>query len=85
MPGNVRKLRDEDTNPCLEETDASRKCLEANSYNKDMCTDYFLRYKTCRKFWNNIMIQRRRNGISPDMPTAKDRKEILEECIKKPY
>ncbi|XP_051879353.1 coiled-coil-helix-coiled-coil-helix domain-containing protein 7 [Pristis pectinata] len=85
MPGNVRKLRDEDINPCIEETDASKKCLEANNYNKDMCSYYFLRYKMCRKFWNNIMVQRRRNGVRPEMPTANERKEILEEYKEKPY
>ncbi|XP_010142649.1 PREDICTED: coiled-coil-helix-coiled-coil-helix domain-containing protein 7-like, partial [Buceros rhinoceros silvestris] len=33
------------------ETDASRKCMDDNNYNKDMCTAYFLKYKNCRKFW----------------------------------
>lgn len=35
----------------LKETDASAKCMDDNNYNKDMCTDYFLKYKSCRKFW----------------------------------
>lgn len=35
----------------LKETDASRKCMDDNNYNKDMCTAYFLKYKSCRKFW----------------------------------
>lgn len=25
--------------------------MNDNNYNKDMCTDYFLKYKNCRKFW----------------------------------
>ncbi|XP_059837197.1 coiled-coil-helix-coiled-coil-helix domain-containing protein 7 [Hypanus sabinus] len=85
MPGNVRKLRDEDTNPCIEEGDASKKCLEANNYNKNMCSYYFLRYKMCRKFWNDVTVQRRRSGVKPEMPTAKERKEILEDYQEKPY
>ncbi|XP_069777567.1 coiled-coil-helix-coiled-coil-helix domain-containing protein 7 [Narcine bancroftii] len=85
MPGNVRKLRDEDINPCIEETDASKKCLEANNYTKDRCSSYFLRYKMCRKFWNGIMVQRRLNGVKPEMPTAKEREKILEEYKERPY
>ncbi|XP_006633978.2 coiled-coil-helix-coiled-coil-helix domain-containing protein 7 [Lepisosteus oculatus] len=85
MSPNARKLRDQDTNPCIEETDGSRKCLDGNNYNRDMCSAYFLRYKNCRKFWHNIMIQRRRDGVKPDMPAAEERQKILEALGGKPY
>ncbi|XP_042690422.1 coiled-coil-helix-coiled-coil-helix domain-containing protein 7 isoform X2 [Centrocercus urophasianus] len=51
MPKYAQQLRDHDRNPCIAETDASRKCMDDNNYKKDMCTDYFLKYKNCRKFW----------------------------------
>ncbi|XP_069477173.1 coiled-coil-helix-coiled-coil-helix domain-containing protein 7 isoform X2 [Ambystoma mexicanum] len=51
MPKPVRKMRDHDTNPCLEETDASSKCMDVNHYEKDLCASYFMKYKNCRKFW----------------------------------
>uniref|UniRef100_A0A8C4PEK7 Coiled-coil-helix-coiled-coil-helix domain-containing protein 7 n=1 Tax=Dromaius novaehollandiae TaxID=8790 RepID=A0A8C4PEK7_DRONO len=50
MSRHAQQLRDHNTNPCVVETDASRKCMDDN-YDKSMCTDYFLKYKSCRKFW----------------------------------
>ncbi|XP_060099759.1 coiled-coil-helix-coiled-coil-helix domain-containing protein 7 isoform X2 [Heteronotia binoei] len=85
MSRKLQQLRDEDTNPCILESDASRKCMDDSNYNKDMCTVHFLRYKNCRKFWNGIMIQRRKDGIKPAMPTAEERKNILESRERIPY
>nr|XP_056710271.1 coiled-coil-helix-coiled-coil-helix domain-containing protein 7 [Euleptes europaea] len=85
MSRKQQRLRDDDTNPCVLETDASRKCMENNNYNKDMCTSHFLKYKSCRKFWNGIMIQRRKDGIKPAMPTAEERTKILESTGITPY
>ncbi|KAM4705853.1 coiled-coil-helix-coiled-coil-helix domain-containing protein 7 [Rhinophrynus dorsalis] len=80
-----KKMRDRDVNPCLEETDASTKCMNENGYQKDLCSSYFIRYKDCRKFWNAIMVTRRRNGVEPYMPTAEERKRILESLESVPY
>ncbi|XP_015270757.1 PREDICTED: coiled-coil-helix-coiled-coil-helix domain-containing protein 7 [Gekko japonicus] len=85
MPRKQQRLLDDDTNPCLLETDASRKCMDDNKYNRDMCTVHFLRYRNCRKFWNSIVIQRRQDGIEPAMPTAKERKNVLESMERLPY
>ncbi|KAL8182114.1 UNVERIFIED_CONTAM: hypothetical protein K2H54_044344 [Gekko kuhli] len=85
MSRKQQRLLDNDTNPCILEIDASRKCMDDNNYNKDMCTVHFLRYKHCRKFWNSIKIQRRKDGIEPAMPTAKERKNILESMERIPY
>lgn len=35
----------------FQESDGSQKCLDANNYDKSMCSAYFLRYKNCRKYW----------------------------------
>ncbi|NWX21418.1 CHCH7 protein, partial [Aegotheles bennettii] len=51
MPRQAQRLTDHDTNPCVAESEASRKCMDDNNCNKDMCTAYFLKYKSCRKFW----------------------------------
>ncbi|XP_063155380.1 coiled-coil-helix-coiled-coil-helix domain-containing protein 7 [Candoia aspera] len=80
-----RRFQDHDINPCLVETDASRKCLEENQSNKNMCSVYFLKYKNCRKFWHGIMIQRRQDGIKPYMPTAEERERILASLGGAPY
>ncbi|XP_063781071.1 coiled-coil-helix-coiled-coil-helix domain-containing protein 7 [Pseudophryne corroboree] len=80
-----RKMRDVDLNPCMEESDASAKCLDVNLYQKDMCTSYFIRYKQCRKFWHSVMIKRRGDGVKPAMPTAEERKQILESLGRVPY
>ncbi|RVE59162.1 hypothetical protein OJAV_G00201560 [Oryzias javanicus] len=85
MDKNTRRLRNLDTNPCTEESDASQKCLDHYNYDKSMCSNYFQRYKNCRKYWHNIMVQRRRDGVKPDMPTAAERLEMLNGIGGKPY
>ncbi|XP_049912449.1 coiled-coil-helix-coiled-coil-helix domain-containing protein 7 isoform X7 [Epinephelus moara] len=138
MDKNARKVRSQDVNPCIDESDASQKCLDASNYDKSMCSAYFQRYKNCRKYWNgkkacwgwtptpvhptagtchsepcqskqcnpsppatakiladrqvfnnikrhNIMLQRRRDGVRPDMPTAAERQEMLTAIGGKPY
>uniref|UniRef100_A0A3B1IN58 Coiled-coil-helix-coiled-coil-helix domain-containing protein 7 n=1 Tax=Astyanax mexicanus TaxID=7994 RepID=A0A3B1IN58_ASTMX len=82
---NARKLRNVDNNPCIEEGDSAQKCLDAYNYNKDMCSGYFLLYKNCRKYWHGIMLQRRREGIKPNMPTADERAEMIAALGGKPY
>ncbi|XP_006032478.1 coiled-coil-helix-coiled-coil-helix domain-containing protein 7 isoform X1 [Alligator mississippiensis] len=84
MSKHVQRYRDHDTNPCIVETDASRKCMDDNNYKKDMCTNYFIKYRNCRRFWQNIMVQRRRDGVKPDMPTAEEREKILK-SVEMPY
>ncbi|XP_068160620.1 coiled-coil-helix-coiled-coil-helix domain-containing protein 7 [Antennarius striatus] len=85
MDKNVRKVRNQDTNPCIDESDASLKCLDAHNYDKSQCSAYFLRYKNCRKYWHSMMLQRRRAGLKPDMPTANERQELLDAIGGKPY
>ncbi|XP_043834201.1 coiled-coil-helix-coiled-coil-helix domain-containing protein 7 [Dromiciops gliroides] len=85
MPIVTKRLRDPDINPCLSESDASTRCMDENNYDKDMCSTSFLKYKNCRKFWNAIMLERRRNGVKPPMPTAAEREKILGAMEKMPY
>ncbi|KAF7246259.1 Coiled-coil-helix-coiled-coil-helix domain-containing protein 7 [Varanus komodoensis] len=85
MSKKLQRLRDHDTNPCIKETDASRKCMDDSNYNKDACANYFLRYRNCRKFWNGIMMQRRIDGIQPNMPTAEERERIMASMERIPY
>ncbi|XP_078137008.1 coiled-coil-helix-coiled-coil-helix domain-containing protein 7 isoform X2 [Sander vitreus] len=107
MDKKAGNVRNQDINPCIEESDASQKCLNAYNYDKSMCSAYFQRYKSCRKYWtgqkssratedmmhaweidhgtHNIMLQRRRDGVKPDMPTAAERQEMLATVGGKPY
>ncbi|XP_076014496.1 coiled-coil-helix-coiled-coil-helix domain-containing protein 7 [Genypterus blacodes] len=85
MAKNARRVRNLDTNPCIEETDASQRCLDAHNYDKAMCTVYFQNYKSCRKYWHKIMVQRRGDGVKPDMPTAAERQQMLAAAGGKPY
>ncbi|XP_033110080.1 coiled-coil-helix-coiled-coil-helix domain-containing protein 7-like isoform X2 [Anneissia japonica] len=73
-----KKLANFDNNPCLEEADASYRCLHENNFDRDSCTKYFLNYKNCRKFWGNFALDRRRNGIKPALPAKEERDKILE-------
>ncbi|XP_068093512.1 coiled-coil-helix-coiled-coil-helix domain-containing protein 7 isoform X2 [Hyperolius riggenbachi] len=79
------RMRNVDNHPCLEESDNSLKCLDVNNYQKDKCTEFFIKYKECKKFWHAIVIQRRRQGITPVMPTAEERKHILASYGHVPY
>ncbi|XP_037612443.1 coiled-coil-helix-coiled-coil-helix domain-containing protein 7 [Sebastes umbrosus] len=83
MAKTARKVRNEDFNPCIDESDASQKC--SGTYDPSMCSAYFQRYKNCRKYWHNIMMQRRREGVKPDMPAAAERQEMLAAIGGKPY
>ncbi|TEA10176.1 coiled-coil-helix-coiled-coil-helix domain-containing protein 7 isoform X1 [Sagmatias obliquidens] len=85
MPVVAGRLRDPDINPCLLESDASTRCMDEYNYDKERCSAHFLKYKNCRKFWNSIMIQRRRDGVKPSMPTAAERDIILQAMGKMPY
>uniref|UniRef100_A0A8D0GR80 Coiled-coil-helix-coiled-coil-helix domain-containing protein 7 n=1 Tax=Sphenodon punctatus TaxID=8508 RepID=A0A8D0GR80_SPHPU len=85
MSRKLQRLSDPDINPCLAETNASRKCMDDNDYKKDVCQSYFLKYQNCRKFWNGILTERRRNGEKPDMPTAEERERILKSIGKTSY
>ncbi|XP_065117853.1 coiled-coil-helix-coiled-coil-helix domain-containing protein 7 [Paramisgurnus dabryanus] len=82
---SAQKLRNVDINPCIEESDGSQKCLDAYNYDKNMCSAYFLKYKNCRKYWHAMMLQRRREGVKPDMPTAEERERIIAALGGKPY
>uniref|UniRef100_A0A8C5PBJ7 Coiled-coil-helix-coiled-coil-helix domain-containing protein 7 n=1 Tax=Leptobrachium leishanense TaxID=445787 RepID=A0A8C5PBJ7_9ANUR len=80
-----RRMRDLDLNPCIKETDASSKCMDENNYRKEMCTLYFIKYKNCRKFWNDVMMHRKRDGVTPYMPTAEERENMLNSLGRVPY
>nr|XP_045363079.1 coiled-coil-helix-coiled-coil-helix domain-containing protein 7 [Camelus bactrianus] len=55
MPMVTQKLRDPDVNPCLSESDASTRCMDENNYDKERCSAYFLKYRSCRKFWQKSL------------------------------
>lgn len=50
-------------NPCMEESEASMKCLVENSYDKSKCTIYFEAYRECKRAWNKEKAERRRQGL----------------------
>ncbi|XP_011315431.1 coiled-coil-helix-coiled-coil-helix domain-containing protein 7 [Fopius arisanus] len=70
-------------NPCHEESEGSRRCLEKNNYNYDACTLYFDNFKACKKFWNEVKWSRKRQGITPPLPLPDDRKKIKAEYMEK--
>ncbi|KAG7219574.1 hypothetical protein INR49_019001 [Caranx melampygus] len=80
MDKNTKKLRNQDINPCIEESDASHRCLDTSNYDKSMCSAYFQRYKNSQHH-----VGGRRNGVKPDMPSAEERREMLTAIGGKPY
>ncbi|XP_038622713.1 coiled-coil-helix-coiled-coil-helix domain-containing protein 7 isoform X1 [Tachyglossus aculeatus] len=85
MPVVVRKLKDPDVNPCLAESDASNRCMNDHNYDRDRCVVHFLKYKNCKRFWNSVMVQRRRSGVHPPLPPAAEREEMLRAMGERPY
>lgn len=76
---HVSPRDDPELNPCLEESIESLKCLEHNQQNRNACEIYFKNYRSCSKFWNRIKSERRRQGITPHLPTTEERLNILKE------
>ena len=64
----LRRWTDLKTNPCVEESNASLKCLDENNYNKSKCRAYFEAYKECKRAWNERKAKRRRQGLNPNDP-----------------
>ncbi|CRK95981.1 CLUMA_CG009422, isoform A [Clunio marinus] len=69
-------------NPCALEHESSLKCLSRNHYDKDKCALFFANYTNCQKFWTSVRHERKRNGISPELPPAAERDKIKAEHIK---
>lgn len=68
MADGLRRFTDKRTNPCMEESKASMKCLDENNYDKGRCKMYFEAYKECKKAWNERKATRRRQGLPPNDP-----------------
>ena len=62
--------------PCYKEARISYDCLAANRYNKGYCLREFENALTCRKFWTEIIQERKRNDIEPNIPPPEERDEI---------
>ena len=71
----LRRWSDEESNYCLDEANASMQCLSKYGYNKNACERYFDMYKDCKKEFNAIKSQRRKQGLSPT-PDSDEMKEL---------
>nr|XP_045622278.1 coiled-coil-helix-coiled-coil-helix domain-containing protein 7-like [Procambarus clarkii]XP_045622279.1 coiled-coil-helix-coiled-coil-helix domain-containing protein 7-like [Procambarus clarkii] len=83
---NIRKgtkVVHDDKNPCIKEHKLSFKCLDDNSYNRELCGSYFDNYNRCREFWNQVRVDRRKAGIVPHLPPAEERDHIKKEYMEK--
>ena len=72
---NLKRWSDDNTNYCLDEANASMKCLSKNGYDKNACERYFELYKDCKKEFNGIKNERRRQGLFPN-PDPEEMKEL---------
>ncbi|XP_014209011.1 coiled-coil-helix-coiled-coil-helix domain-containing protein 7 [Copidosoma floridanum] len=73
------KLINKETNPCLKEHNLTNNCLVENNYDKEKCELYFENYRNCKQFWLAVQVDRRRKGITPEMPSLEERNKIMEE------
>ena len=51
--------------------------MDEKNYDKDACYNQFMNFKNCKKFWTDIIKQRRRDQILPEIPPPEEREEIL--------
>eukprot|EP00112_Aurelia_sp_Birch-Aquarium-sp1_P025176 Seg824.12 transcript_id=Seg824.12/GoldUCD/mRNA.D3Y31 product="Coiled-coil-helix-coiled-coil-helix domain-containing protein 7" protein_id=Seg824.12/GoldUCD/D3Y31 len=68
MAKKLTRVSDEDNNYCSVESNASMKCLSKSGYNRDACEAYFTAYKDCKKEFNALKSERRRQGLIPNPP-----------------
>ncbi|XP_060830014.1 coiled-coil-helix-coiled-coil-helix domain-containing protein 7 [Bombus pascuorum] len=68
-------------NPCLREYNISWKCLEDNKYETNNCTMQFENYKLCKKFWKEVVFNRKVQDIKPYLPLPEEREQIKEEYL----
>ena len=71
----LKRYSDDDRNYCLDEANASMKCLSQNGYNRRACERYFDMYNDCKKEFNAIKGERRRKGLMPT-PDSDEMKEL---------
>ena len=53
------------TNPCIEEAQASYKCLADSNYDRSKCTKFFIAYRECKIMMNKVKSERRSQGLLP--------------------
>ncbi len=68
-------------NPCYFEGKASLKCITDNFGDRNKCQQQYENYNDCKKFWGSVYRERRREGLTPHLPPAKDRPEFLKKYI----
>ncbi|GAB6029947.1 hypothetical protein CHUAL_005642 [Chamberlinius hualienensis] len=62
----------------------AQRCLEHNSGDKDQCGLEFENYKRCKRFWLDVVEDRKRKGIHPFLPdNQEERDRIKVKYIKK--
>lgn len=71
-----------DNNPCAAEHQLSLTCLE-KSRDRDGCQPYFENYRTCVKFWRQVVKQRRARGEEPPLPPPALREQMKKEFLSK--
>ncbi|GIY83394.1 uncharacterized protein CEXT_681121 [Caerostris extrusa] len=75
------KERSERINPCVKERDLSLKCLDEFYYARRKCQPFFDNYNNCRKFWNFVTKERRKEGIKPYIPPPEEREQLKTEYL----
>ncbi|XP_074110815.1 coiled-coil-helix-coiled-coil-helix domain-containing protein 7 [Cotesia typhae] len=76
------RLESPETNPCLKEHRLSMKCIADNYKDKDkVCAVYFDNYKACKKFWSNVVSERRLQGLRPYLPLPDEREKIKSDYL----
>ncbi|XP_076300702.1 coiled-coil-helix-coiled-coil-helix domain-containing protein 7 [Lasioglossum baleicum] len=84
-PENEMKMDQELNNPCLQEHFMSLKCLDNNNYVQKRCEPFFENYRLCKKFWANVMADRKSKGIKPLLPLPAERSKVKAEYLNTLY
>lgn len=67
-----------EVNPCIAEQEFSYNCLSKNGYDKKKCTDAFINFRDCKRFWGAVKGKRIQRNTKPFMPPLSERQQIID-------
>jgi len=71
-------------NPCLNEQKQVQRCMDKSGYDKEKCQLHMNNYNTCKRFWGEVRVRRRREGLPP-LPPPEEREAIKKEFLAKGF
>lgn len=75
------KLSNLNSDPCIEEKDYFKDCLEQNNKNFTKCRLEYRNSRDCMRFWKFVEYQRLKQSKLPSMPRPEERQAAIDEFM----